>query len=66
MSDKIVHDAEYYIVELQNREKWAAEDADLEVRLAALREELPFDPLDFIKFNMPDALKVTQKVNAVD
>jgi len=42
------------------------QDADLEVRLAALREELPFDPLDFIKFNMPDALKVTQKVNAVD
>ncbi len=31
-----------------------------------LREEFPFDPLDFIKFNMPDALKVTQKVDAVD
>ena len=38
MSDKIVHDAEYYIVEIQNREKWAAEDADLDSRLAALSE----------------------------
>ena len=31
-----------------------------------LREEFPFDPLEFIKFNMPDALKVTQRVDAVD
>ena len=25
-----------------------------------------FDPLDFIKFNMPDELRVTSRVNAVD
>ena len=31
-----------------------------------LREEFPFDPLEFIKFNMPDELKVTSKVDAVD
>jgi hypothetical protein len=24
MTDKIVHDAEYYVVEVQNKEKWAA------------------------------------------
>ncbi len=34
--------------------------------LKQLREELSFDPLDFIKFNMPDAVRVTQKVDAVD
>jgi arylsulfatase len=37
MSDKIVHDSEYYIVEVQNREKWAAEDAEIDTRLADLR-----------------------------
>ena len=29
-SGKIVHDAEYYILEAQNSDKWAAEDKDLE------------------------------------
>ena len=36
---QIVHDAEYYIVEAQNGERWSAEDADLDRRLAALREK---------------------------
>ena len=31
-----------------------------------LRAELPFDPLDFIKFNMPDEIRVTSRVDAVD
>ena len=35
MAEKIVHDAEYYILEVQNREKWSAEDQDLDARLAA-------------------------------
>ena len=35
-------------------------------RFEVLREEFPFDPLEFIQFSMPDALKVTQKVDAVD
>jgi len=34
---EIVHDAEYYILEAQNGEKWAAEDAGLDKRLAELR-----------------------------
>ncbi|CAK9023064.1 Putative sulfatase AslA [Durusdinium trenchii] len=33
----IVQDAEYYILEAQNGEKWAAEDRDLDARLEALR-----------------------------
>ena len=39
MSEKIVHDAEHYILEVQNREKWTAEDKDLDTRLAELREK---------------------------
>ena len=39
MTDKIVHDAEYYIVEVQNRKKWTAEDKDLDARLAELRQK---------------------------
>ncbi len=31
-----------------------------------LRAELPFFPLAFIKFSMPDELRVTSKVDAVD
>ena len=38
-SNGIVHDAEYYIVEAQNREKWNAEDKDLDARLAELKEK---------------------------
>lgn len=36
---KIVHDAEYYILEKQNVEKWSAEDKDLDKRLAEFREK---------------------------
>ena len=35
----IVHDAEYYIIEAQNRQAWAAEDTALDQRLAELRAE---------------------------
>ena len=35
----IVHDAEYYILEVQNGERWAVEDAELDQRLAELREQ---------------------------
>lgn len=35
---KIVHDAEYYILEAQNAEKWAAEDKALDQTLAEFRE----------------------------
>ncbi len=35
----IVHDAEYYVLEIQNGERWAAEDEALDNRLAELREK---------------------------
>ncbi len=38
-SRKIVHDAEYYVLEAQNGQRWAAEDQELSARLAALREK---------------------------
>jgi len=38
-ADKIVHDAEYYILEAQNDEKWTAEDTELEAKLAELRKK---------------------------
>ncbi len=36
---KIIHDAEYYILEAQNGERWAAEDKSLDEKLAALRKK---------------------------
>jgi len=36
---KIVHDAEYYILEAQNGEKWDAEDKALDAKLAELRKK---------------------------
>ena len=35
----IVHDAEFYVLEAQNGEKWAAEDKGLEEKLAELRKK---------------------------
>ena len=36
---KIVHDAEYYILDAQNGEKWAAEDKELDKKLSELQEK---------------------------
>jgi arylsulfatase A-like enzyme len=36
---KIIHDAEYYVLEAQNGKKWAAEDKELNARLAELRKK---------------------------
>ena len=36
---EIVHDAEYYVLRQQHRERWDVEDQDLDQRLAELREE---------------------------
>ena len=37
--DKIVHDAEYYVLEAQNGEKWAAEDIALQAKIDALKKK---------------------------
>ena len=34
--------------------------------LEQLREELPFDPLEFIKFNLPEQFRMTYRTDAVD
>jgi arylsulfatase len=36
---EIVHDAEHYVLAAQHAEKWAAEDEQIEAKLAALREK---------------------------
>ena len=41
---KIVHDAEYYILETQHGEKWAAEDQDIDNKLAELRKKYGTPP----------------------
>ena len=40
----VVHDAEYYILEAQNGQKWAAEDKELDKRLAALEKKYGTPP----------------------
>lgn len=42
--DKIVHDAEYYILEAQNGEKWAAVDRELDKKLKSLRKKYKQPP----------------------
>ncbi len=37
--DKIAHDAEYYILEAQHAEKWAAEDNELDKKLAEFKKK---------------------------
>ena len=37
--EKIVHDAEYYILEAQNGEKWTADDKKIDQKLAELRKK---------------------------
>jgi arylsulfatase len=34
--------------------------------LEQLRKELPFDPLEFIKFKMPEELRVTSRTDGID
>jgi len=41
---QVVHDAEYYILEAQNREAWRVEDDELEARLAELRQKYGAPP----------------------
>lgn len=43
-ADKIVHDAEYYVLEVQNGERWAVEDKELDAKLAELKEKYGTPP----------------------
>ena len=41
---KIIHDAEYYILDAQHGEKWAVEDKELDAKLAELRKKFGTPP----------------------
>jgi hypothetical protein len=41
---EILHDSEYYILEAQHGEVWAAEDKDLDTKLAELRKKYGTPP----------------------
>jgi arylsulfatase len=41
---KIVHDSEYYILEMQHGEQWTAEDQDMDRKLAELRQKYGSPP----------------------
>ena len=41
---QIIHDAEYYILEAQHGEVWAAQDKELDQKLAELREKYGAPP----------------------
>lgn len=43
-TDKIIHDAEYYIIEAQNGKAWAVEDGELDKKLAELRKKFDAPP----------------------
>jgi len=43
-ADPIVHDAEYYVLDAQNGEKWQAEDKELDQKLAELKKKFGTPP----------------------
>jgi arylsulfatase len=66
---QIVHDAEYYVIEAQNGERWKADDKEIETKLADIRNEnggkppnivfILLDDVGFGELGMPD-LSVTR------
>ena len=60
----IIHDAEYYLIEAQNGERWRADDKKMDARLAELREAndgkppnivyILLDDVGFGEIGMPD------------
>lgn len=51
---KIIHDAEYSIIEAQNREAWAADDKTLDKKLAEFREKNGGKPPNIIYILLDD------------
>jgi len=49
-STEIVHDTEYYILEAQNGEKWAADDKTVDAKLAAFRKKIGVSRQIFFTF----------------
>ena len=68
-ASEIIHDAEYYVIEAQNGERWDADDKQIDKKLAELRKAnngkppnilyILLDDLGFGEIGMPD-LEVTR------
>jgi arylsulfatase A-like enzyme len=71
LAQSIVQDAEYYVLEAQNGDEWAAEDVDLDKRLAELREKFG-QPPNLIQIMWDDTafgdvgIPAIQKVRGLD
>ncbi len=53
-ADKIIHDAEYYIIEAQNGEKWAADDKLVDEKLADIRKKNDGKPPNIVYILLDD------------
>ncbi len=51
---EIIHDAEYYIIEAQNGEKWAADDKQIDKKLADLRKKNNGKPPNIVYILLDD------------
>jgi len=52
--DKIIHDAEYYVLEAQHEEKWAADDDKIDKKLAEIRKRNGGKPPNIIYILLDD------------
>ncbi len=52
--DKIVHDAEHSILKAHHGERWAKEDADIDAKLAEIREKNGGKPPNFVYILLDD------------
>lgn len=53
-SAEIIHDAEHYILESQNRDQWATDDKAIDQRLAAVRKANGGKPTNFVYILLDD------------
>jgi len=51
---KIIHDAEHYILEAQHGKKWAAEDKEIDKKLAGIRKKNGGKPPNFVYILLDD------------
>ena len=54
VAQKLIHDAEYYLLEAQNAERWRADDAKITAKLAELREKNGGDPPNIVYILLDD------------
>jgi arylsulfatase len=53
-TDKIIHDAEYYIIEAQNAERWAADNKQIDQKLADIRKKNGGKPPNIVYILLDD------------